>query len=528
MADETGTDQQGQQEAGVTDSRAAPKTSWGGLSLKLIVALVALLLAAGLGLYLYLDRASPVHADAPPRATDKAPTPTETTQISVPVDINSAALSAAVEQAIPRTLWTINQQQPRCIPPQKVKVFGKRINVTPAIKCTIIGTVTRGATRLRGEGQEIIVDVPIRAQISARDVGGILHGETATGAANFQARITMDVNSNWQPEGKVRLSYGWTNPPGIDFLGQRITFTEQADEKLRPVIAGLQATVQREFKKINIRNDAEAIWRQAFTSVLVNEKNPPVWMRLTPQKLVFGGYSVSGNRIRLNVGINGLTETFVGDRPADPKPTPLPALTHAKTGNSLNFFLPVLADYEQLEPVILRALTKRQARPFVVPGIGNVMASFDKVDAYGTNGNRIAVGLWLTVKPQDVSIDETRGMIWVTALPVNDPGSPEVRFQDLAVTGDTDRVGGDLLLQFGNSPGVSELLASSLTQNFTKDIEELQGKIRVAVDRKQEGDFAIRTSVDRFETGQIKAYGNGLYLPVRAFGKAEISYRPGK
>lgn len=499
-----------------------------GRMTKIIVALIALLLAGALALYLYLDGASPVEAEAPPRATDTAPTPTETTEISVPVDINSAALSAAVEQAIPRTLWTINQEQPRCIPPQGVKVFGKRINVTPAIKCTIAGTVTRGPTKLRGEGQEIIVDVPIRAQISARDVGGILHGETATGAANFQARITMDVNSNWQPEGKVRLSYGWTNPPGIDFLGQRITFTEQADEKLRPVIAGLQTTVQREFQKINIRKDAEAIWRQAFTSVLVNQENPPVWMRLTPQKLVFGGYSVSGNRIRLNVGINGLTETFVGDRPADPKPTPLPALAHAKTGSRLSFFLPVLADYEQLEPVLLRALVKRSTRPFNVPGIGNVTAKFEKVDAYGTNGNRIAVGIWLAVKPVDVNVDETRGMIWVTALPVNDAGSPEVRFQNLAVTGDTDRVGGDLLLQFGNSPGVSELLASSLTQNFTKDINDLQGKIRVAVNKKQEGDFFIRTSVDRFETGQIKAYGNGLYLPVRAFGKAEISYNPGK
>jgi hypothetical protein len=63
-----------------------------------------------------------------------------------------------------------------------------------------------GGNALRGEGREIIATLPIQARISARDVGGLLKGETATGAARVQARITIDLDRDWQPRGTVKLT----------------------------------------------------------------------------------------------------------------------------------------------------------------------------------------------------------------------------------------------------------------------------------------------------------------------------------
>jgi hypothetical protein len=464
----------------------------------------------------------------PPRATDRAPVPSETSVITVPVDANTTELRHAIEQAVPRTLWTINKPEPRCIPPQRVHVLGARIPVTPRISCTIVGEVTRGTVRLRGEGREFVVDMPINARISARDVGGILKGETATGSATVQARITLDVRPDWTTRGTVRLRYNWTRAPGIDFLGQRITFTDQADEKLAPVVRNLEASVQRELNKLNLRGQAEQLWRQAFTSVLVNERNPPVWMRVTPHRLTYDGYELHEGRIRLNLGIEALTETFVGDRPADPAVTPLPRLERSGAPHRLQFFIPVLADYAQLEPVLMRALARRAARPFDVPGLRPLMARFDRVQMYGTTGGRIAVGLTLTAWPQPEPNDRTSGLIWITARPVNAPGSTQVRFEDLQVAGDTDGVRGDILLQLGRSPGLSELLADELTQNFAGDVDSLIGKIHSAVDHRQAGDFSIQTQASDFETGQIQAFGNGLYMPVRVIGSARIAYRPSR
>ena len=465
---------------------------------------------------------------APPQATDTAPTPKQTSLLAVPIDADAAALKTALERAVPRTLWTINRRERQCVEPQRVKLFGKKVKVTPAIACTIVGRVTRGPLRMRGEGDEIVVDVPLNARISARDVGGVLKGETATGSAMAHARIRVEPTPDWRLRGRARISYGWTRPPGIDFLGQRITFTDEADEKLGPVVRDVEREVNREIAKIRIRDQAAEIWRRSFTTLSLNRENPPVWMRITPQHLFYGGYRLDGKRIRLALAIEGVTESFVGDRPVDPAPTPLPPLERGAPEPHLDVFVPVVADYAPLEPVILRALVKRSARPFDLPRIGPVAARFSKVTAYGAPGGRIAVGISVEARPQRIRQAPTHGRIWATAIPINEAGSARVRFTDVKITGDTDGIGGDLLLKLGQSPGFSLLIADALTQNFSRDLAELEGKIRRAIDERQEGDFVIRTDIEGFETGEIKAYGNGLYLPVRMTGTARIAYRPAR
>jgi hypothetical protein len=381
---------------------------------------------------------------------------------------------------------------------------------------------------LSGSGNRLTISQPVNATVAARDVGGVLKGETATGSAMAHARVRFDLLSDWRTRGTARLTYGWTRPPGIDFLGRRITFTDEADAKLKPVVRDVERAVNREIARIDIRRQAADIWRQSFTTLVLNRENPPVWMRVMPQRILYGGYRVDGRRIRLNLGLEAITESFVGDRPADPAATPLPPLVHETPRPHLDIFVPVVAGYAQLEPVILRALVKRSARPFELPRIGPVSATFTKVTAYGSPGGRIAVGVSVEAQPQRIRQAPTHGRIWVTAVPVNAPGSAEVRFTDLRIAGDTDGIGGDLLLTLGQSPGFTALIAEALTQNFTRDVEELEGKIRHAIGERREGAFVIRTEVDRFDTGAIKAYSNGLYLPVRMAGSASVDYRPAR
>lgn len=465
---------------------------------------------------------------APPRATDEAPSPTQKSLIAVPINGDTAALKQALERAVPRTLWTINQREQACVKPRRIKVLGKKVRVTPPIACTIVGQVTRGPLRLHGEGNEFVVDMPLHARISARDVGGVLQGETATGAAMAHARVRIDLTPDWRTVGKARITYGWTRAPGIDFLGRRITFADQADARLKPVVAGVEREVNREIAKIDIRKQAADVWRQSFTLIELNRENPPVWMRVTPQRILYGGYRLNGQRINLDLGLEAVTETFVSGRPAAPEPAPLPRLVHETPRPQLDVRVPVIADYAQLQPVVDRALAKRSMRPFVLPKVGPMMVKFGKATIYGAEGGRIAVGVDVDARLEIRSGEPTRGRIWMTAIPVNEPDSAEVHFTDLVINGDTDGVGGDLIIMLGRSEGFAPLIAEALTQNFTRDLDELQGKIRRAVDKRREGVFVIRTRVDRFETGEIKAYGNGLYLPVRMVGGASVDYRPAK
>lgn len=462
--------------------------------------------------------------EPPPRTNDAIETPEQASLISVPLETDTAALSQALEKAVPRTLWTINKKVDTCIQGQRVKIFNSRLKVTPDLSCTIEGVVTRGAIRLRGEGELIVADIPIHARITARNVGGVLR-ETANGSALVRARVHLTLRSDWTPAASVKLAYDWTTPPGIDFLGQRITFTDQADEKLQPIVRDLERDLPKELAKLDLRGKVEQAWQQSFTSLLLNEQDPSVWMRITPQQLSYGGYSLSSNKLRLSLSMEARTETFVGPRPEDPAATPLPALQKQAQGDALRFFIPVVADYDQLEPVVHRALVKRAARPFELPGIGAVTARFGKVTVYGTTGGRIAIGLEVAAKAAS-STDETVGTVWISAKPVNAANSRQVGFTDLEVRGNTNRVRSDLLVQLVNSPALSTVVAQALTQNFTDDFEKLLSKVHQAIEHKREGEFVIRADITKVETGELKAAGQGLYLPVWAEGKARVEYRP--
>ena len=365
---------------------------------------------------------------------------------------------------------------------------------------------------------------PVHAIVHARDIGGVLKQETATADANASARMHLTLDRNWNPQGKVDLKYSWTNAPHLDFLGQRIEFTQQADKELEKVVARLERTLPAELGKLKLRAGIETLWAKAFTSLELNHANPPVWMRVTPQELQYGGYTLSGTRLSLKLGMKARTETFVGDRPADPPATKLPPMARLdeKPGR-LVFFIPVIADYQQLEPVVAKALVKRQARPFPLPGIGPVMAQFGKVEVYGTTGGKIAAGVTFTATAQDSKYGSATGKVWLTGVPVNQPGSRQVSFADVSVRGDTNRKGADLLLKLANSPGFSQTIASALAQNFENDYGKLMGKITRAISDKREGDLVIRAKIDEVTTGKLKAAGQGLYLPVWGKGTATIT-----
>ena len=462
----------------------------------------------------------------PPRATDAIAIPPQDSVIAVPVTANLAGLAAALEREVPRTLFQIDKPDQVCVASKKVKVAFVKVK-TPTLKCDIVGAVTRGKLRFVGRGQDILVTFPVHAVVHARDIGGVLKQETATADAAASARLHLTLDSNWNPRGKVDLKYSWTDAPHIDFLGQRIELTRQADRELQKVVARLERRLPAELGKLKLRAQIEKLWAKAFTALELNHANPPVWMRITPQQLQYGGYSLSGTRLSLKLGMKARTETFVGDRPADPPAIALPPMAKLdeKPGR-LAFFIPVIADYKQLEPVVAAALLKRQARPFPLPGIGPVMAKFGAVEIYGTTGGKIAAGVTFTATAQDRKFGSASGRIWLTGVPVNQPGSRKVTFADVGVRGDTDRRGADLLLKLAGSPAFSQTIAGALAQNFDEDYGELMDKITRAIADKREGDLLIRAKLDDVTTGKLRAAGQGLYLPVWGKGTATISLPP--
>ena len=336
---------------------------------------------------------------APPRIDTPANFPKQPSTIVVPLTMGLNDIEAKLNGSTPQRLWSINQREPKCIPAQRVticpvhqqnckgknckniacKIGIKGAKVTPDVACNIVGQVTRGRIRLSGQGDAIFVHLPIKAVISARDVGGVIKRETANASADVRAVVKMSINNAWSPVAKVNIDYNWKEPPGINFLGKRIQFADKADAKLASVIADLERDLSREIANAHTRAIVEAAWRQGFTSIMLNRERPPAWMRITPQSLSFGGYRVKGRQLEMMLAAETITETFIGDRPADPKKTPLPPPGRAVTDKGLRFHIPVLADYAELEPVVERALKRLAAKGISLDNIGPVDVQFGKV-----------------------------------------------------------------------------------------------------------------------------------------------------
>lgn len=462
----------------------------------------------------------------PPRATDAIAIPQESSVIALPVTADMSGLVDNLAQQVPRTLYRIDRKDQTCIASKKVKVAFVKIK-TPTLKCDIVGTVTRGRMTIAGRGQDIVATMPIHAVVRAKDIGGVLKQETATADAKVRAVIRLSIDRQWNLRGKVDIEYDWTDAPHIDFLGQRIEFTRDADKELKGIIARLERELPRELDKLHLRQDIVRLWGEAFTVLQLNEKDPPVWMRIEPQQLQYGGYSLQGKTLHLKLGMTARTQTFVGDRPAAPPKTSLPPRKPlVGTPGKLAFFIPVVADYAQLEPVIAKALAKRAATPFDVPGIGAVRAKFGRIEAYGSTGGRIAVGATFSAQRTDGKYGAANGTVWVTGIPHNRANSREVSFDDVRVTGDSDRMETDILLRLASAPAYSQAIANALTQNFESDYDDLKGKVERAIAKRREGELTIRARIDSVSTGQLKAAGQGLYLPVRGTATTSLMLVP--
>ena len=466
-----------------------------------------------------------VDTPAPPKVESAPDFPLQTSTIVVPISASLDDVQRALDHKLSRRLWSIDKKFDQCVAAKRVDLGIAKVKVLPNIGCHILGEVTRGPLRLGGKGDRLIITIPVHARITAKNVGGIA-SKTATGDAIVRAVARLSLRGNWSPVAEVTIDYDWTKAPGIDFLGRRIEFASKADARLKPVIADLERSLPREIDKLDLRTHLAAAWKQGFTAIMLNRDRPPAWMRVTPKRLSFGGYRIDRRRLILTLGADALTETFVGDRPADPVATPLPPPAPATGKSGLNFFIPVLADYAQLEPVVRRALLKRADKGITLAGIGPVDVKFGKVTVYATTGGHLAVGVTAEAKAKNSSLLATKGEVWLTAVPYNVVNSQLVRVRDVAIATNTDSQITNVLIALFKDGSIRDSIAQGLSHDFAPDYEKVLGSARKAIGARREGDFLLSADVTRVENGTLAVTGKGLFLPVRAAGHATIAYRP--
>jgi hypothetical protein len=464
--------------------------------------------------------------EAPPRVETPAEIPRFQSRVSLPVTVPMATLQAALNAEVPNRLLTIDREEEVCVPPASVKVGERRLRVTPAIRCRIVGHVDRGPIRLTGRGETIRMTMPVSAVVAAKDIGRIIRSETATAAADVRADIRLSLDRNWQPVARISIDYDWTEEPGIDLLGQRIRFANRADPELAKLIADVERRLPARLRTLGLDQQVASLWQKGFTSIDVNHANPEVWIRLTPQRLGVGAIQAEGRNLVLPIMLNAETETFVGPRPPDPTPTPLPPMIPIDgRDRALRFAAPVIADFAELEPIVARELAQLAAEPIEVPVAGPTEVSFGKPTIYTTTGGRLAIGLPLDVKPARQFL-AARGTIWLTGQPTNLPNSRKIVVNDLQIAGDVEGMAGQILLRVAQAPAVLAAVERGLSHDFEGDFQKLMAIIEGVLRALPIGDFVASARVTGVNNGVVQPVGQGLFLPVEAFGDATLRLAP--
>lgn len=490
---------------------------------KLLIGVAALLLiVSAIVAYFFwfhiriTDYPVPPRVDTPPQFE-----PQQSTVIAT-VGLPLAQVRDGLEREIPRTLASIDRRVVDCIPRETVRIAGRELFRTPKVGCTLVGRVTRGSITMSGKGQMLSASFPVSASIDIRDVGGIIERETATASAVLQMQARLGVAGDWQLRPDIRIGYRWTTEPGITVAGQRITFTRQTDAELVGILKRTERQLETQVRNVNIRSEIEKAWKSGFATLSLNGENPPVWLRLAPEGAGAGGVRVSGREISADVMLRADLQVFVGDEPAAPEATALGPNLGVPQAPGFDVTVPVLADYREVEPVILRALRRFSDDGITIEGVGKINARFDNVTVYATENGRIAVGIEGEVARSGAMSDwfevRSRGTVWLTGTPVSEPDSEIARIEGLEVFGDMDRGMGDLLVRILERKDVRGLIEGELVEDFSRDYNDVVGKARRGIEAVTVGDLELSFDVEELEHDEISATGAGLFMPVSAKG----------
>lgn len=445
---------------------------------------------------------------APPRAPAEEVIAPQVSRVALELEAGLPELRAALEAAVPKTIHAVDEVRERCLP--------------PGLSCRLEGEVVRGPIALSGRGETLSLTIPLAGNVRASEILGFAGTPRATGRAVVRASVRFSLGPDWQPVPKVDLAWTWSEPPGVRLGPRRITFQHQVDAELAKLARQIEARLPAEIAKLRPRAELADAWASAHTSILLNRTNPEVWMRVTPRALAVGALRVRGDRVALPLVVEATTETFVGHRPPDPPVGPLPPPARL-AADGFRLVIPVLADWEVLEGVLGKALTKAAAKGITVPVLGAVDARFGRPTLYGTGGGRVALGLPLEARS---GLVRAKGKVWLTAAVRNAPGSQRLGIADLEVTGDLEGAQGRLLLAVVNAPVIREAIAAELGQNFTRDFEGLMAKIDRALTDRRIGAFLLNARIAETHNGVIRPLGQGAFLLVEARGDADLLWKP--
>jgi hypothetical protein len=186
---------------------------------------------------------------------------------------------------------------------------------------------------------------------------------------------------------------------------------------------GAKAMADAKLKEVlEVRPKVEPLWKQ-MNNVYEMTKAPPTWLRIIPQKALFGGFQYTPDAIKSGLALDLNTEVFLqGDAPPIEN-KPLPDLqVNAPLSDEFELEIPVKVKYEAINDQLKAALTKNPIKnPISLGEDASIDISKITIGNYGD-------GILLTL---DFSAKKgwflsASGHLYIEGIPVFNAGKSEL------------------------------------------------------------------------------------------------------
>lgn len=444
----------------------------------------------------------------PTQVSEKPDTATDTSTPRAQAGTSRFGLRARVSYADIEAIAA--EQLPAAYP-----VSGERRLCKRVIGIRICGTaqwnllVERTAPlQMSGKEQRIVASAPLRFSGVVGIRGGVaealgLSALQVSGALISTIRSGLQLQDDWCPQIQVDTHYRWTEKPTALWRGKLDFDLEKIiNEALDRQLATLQPRLNESIDCQRFRGQLAEHWHSYSFPLDIptntDDAEPQqVHLNIVPAGFAFSGIQTEADTLGIGFELEGTT--VVASTPLQAETLALPPLRQVDfQASRTDFDLLLRADYEQLEALIAPlVLNKTYSSDSAA---GKVSVTLSRIDLSG-NSQGVTVTLDFVAQLPG-SRRDTRGTLYLTALPVVDSEGQQLQLQDIRL---------------------SRLLDSTLWSLISNVFE---GQIIAAIERASTLDLSAHTRKleqrlqsqlqDPARTGGLHVRADGLEIRLQA------------
>jgi hypothetical protein len=419
--------------------------------------------------------------------------------ISVPLEIPVGVLAELLEDAVPRSLGTVDSMLPA---PRD----GRR-NVEIALERSAFRVVLHGAeARIEttiGYALQVAYDVP-----AFPDVGGSCGtGSSPRPRLSVSIASPVSIDRDWTLRTRARVeSVRPTSEQPRDRCEVTLFGVDVTDDVVaasRSFVDDHLAAIDRTAARVNTRSRFAEWWGRLREPIQLEDS---LWLAIGPETIRRGPLRGTGDTVEVDLALGARPRIVYGGRPRG-RLAPLPQLDTGAVEPRLDLLVDARAAY----PAISDLLTGRLGGTTVE--LGERAIRIRTLRVYGIGAGRLALELRLD--------GDVAGTLYLTGTPLIDPESGSISIPDLEFDEATRRELFPFLPELTALP-LRDFLRSRAVWPSEPAVAWLTEWLAIGLNRYLSDDLGITGVVDDMEIVAAYALREALFVRIAARGRASV------